>query len=102
MSEQKTKLGELITDPMSGRDCIHIAVAPVVAAEMLPPGWFVRLNDRGEAETEKGGDGIGIVDPFLLKSVEPGERFWLCLFPGSITGLRHAWAHPAFARRAKP
>lgn len=59
----------------------------------LNPGEHVGVKN-GLAVRE---DPIGIVDPFLHLPVEPRDVFWLCLYPGSITSLRHDWEHPAFA-----
>lgn len=98
MAEQYTpNLGHTPTDD-ARRDAIHVAVAPVEADMLLLPGQRVGMHANGKfgtAATEK----IGIVDPFRGELVCPGERFWLLLFPGTITGLRHAWQHPAFQTR---
>ena len=88
--------------PLEGnaqRDAIHIAVAPVVATEPLRPGEAIGFVEAGNTETV-GSDAsklIGIVDPFLKAKVKPGERFWMFLYPRTITALRHQWTHPAFA-----
>jgi hypothetical protein len=87
-------LGKLITSEQA-KDAIHIAIAPVTAAEKLSPGDHVGLNADGLA-TEMA-EPIGVVDPFLKKVVRPGEKFWLLLYPNTITALRHEWTHPAFA-----
>lgn len=76
------------------RDAIHIAIAPVVAGKMLQPGQHVGLLPDGRFGNTS--ETIGIVDPFLLNSVEEGQTFWLCLYPYSITSLRHVWTHPTF------
>lgn len=93
-------LGELCSED-ARRDCVHVAVAPVVAGMDLDPGWKVRLDAKGEAIcdswlTATFGGAIGVVDPFLKRQVKKGETFWLFLYPNTITGLRHVWTHDAF------
>jgi len=91
-------LGKLLGPEVTGRDAIHVAVVPVTAAEFLSPGEHVGLLGDGKV-----GNGatpwVGIVDPYLTARVQPGERFFLFLYPRTITSLRHEWTHPAFAPR---
>jgi hypothetical protein len=95
------QLGRLIEDGERRRDAIHIAIAPVTAADRLTPAQHVGLVHAGNVELVGPCDhNIGIVDPFLAEDVEPGQRFWLFLYPGTITGLRHVWTHPAFTAAA--
>lgn len=92
------KLGELVTGP-AGRDAVHVAVAPVEAGEELLSGEEVGVDIDGKAYNAfaRGIKPLGIVDPFLLScKVMPSQRFWLCLYPGTVTSLRHVWSHPAF------
>lgn len=96
MSEQKTPNPGAAPGDIAMRDAIHIAMAPVVAAERLQPGQHIGLLDDGRAcASDKP---IGIVDPFLVDAVLPGHRLWLFLYPGTVTSLRHDWTHPAFSR----
>ena len=90
-------LGKIIPkDAVLPRDSIHIAIAPVVAAHQLARGQRVSLIRDG-AGISGSKPPVGIVDPFLdVDTVQKGERFWLYLFPGSITSLTHHWTHPAF------
>lgn len=92
MNPENLGIGRSITTGQH-RDAIHIAIAPVEAGCSLTPGDHVGLAE-GKAVRE--GQAIGIVDPFLLVHIEKGETFWLFLYPGSITSLRHEWLHPAF------
>lgn len=106
MSDPQTKLGAVITHADAGRDAVHIAVAPMVAAEKLFAGQHVAITaDATKAAVAPGlgaGTAVGIVDPFLTAPVFEGQRFWLFLYPNTITGLRHEWTHPAFAKDASP
>lgn len=82
-----------------GRDAVHVAIVPVRAAERLEGGSPVRLNSDGMAEACRAEDAIGVVDPFRPEEdriVTMNTWFWLCLYPKTITGLRHVWEHPAF------
>lgn len=78
------------------KDAIHMAIAPVVASHRLYPGQPIALGNEGFAYGPPAAP-IGIVDPFLVKPVQEGQKFWMFLNPGSITSLRHDWTHPAFA-----
>lgn len=94
---EQLNLGQIIITPQQ-RDAIHIAVAPVVAADKLRAGDKVWL-ENGLARLGAI-NSIGVVDPFLDVAVEVGQTFWLYLNPGSITSLRHDWTHPAFEAAA--
>lgn len=89
-------LGQLI-EGEAQRDAFHIAVAPVVAAHAMIPGQHVGLLPDGRASAKSVDKTIGIVDPFLLEAVGMGQRFWLCLYQKTVTGMRHEWTHPAFS-----
>lgn len=94
------QLGNLITDGDRRRDAIHIAVAPVTSGEALQPGQHIGFVPVGQIETVGLVDAdsqVGLVDPFLTETVLPGQRFWLFLYPNTVTSLRHVWTHPAFA-----
>lgn len=97
MSETQTSLGKLITSPDQPRDAIHIAVAPVTATQKLSPGQPIGFVTDGDTENVATSvRPIGIVDPFLSKMVFEGQRFWMFLYPNTITSLRHDWTHAAF------
>jgi hypothetical protein len=94
-------IGKLITGDAQ-RDAIHVAVAPVVASELLKPRdpiGFIGTDGETVGKTLKF---IGIVDPFLVGNIHPGEKFWMFMLPNTITSLRHDWTHPAFGPKPEP
>ena len=90
-------LGTIIGEG-AGRDAIHLAVEPAVAGEYLAPGTRIGLayGLAVACSPRNAVKALGIVDPFLAMTVQPGERFWLVVLPRQITSLRHVWSHPDF------
>ena len=95
----EAKLGELL-EVVSGqqRDAVHVAVVPVVSKFTLKPGQHIGIPDLTEPDyVGPCGNNIGIVDPFLEhEALLPGMKFLMCLYPGTTTGMRHAWKHPTY------
>lgn len=98
--DEVATMGEILTNDVGGRDAVHVAVISVVAGEMLVPGDHVGFKKSAIGEDKPVyaiADRVGIVDPYLKKDVQKGQRFWLYLYPRTITSLRHNWTHPIFA-----
>ena len=94
-------LGKIIDDT-AARDAIHLAVEPAIAGEILEPGCHIGIkNGKAYRNMDSSKPGhcdkhTGIVDPFLIRQVNEGQRFWLIVYPRQITSLRHVWVHPDF------
>jgi hypothetical protein len=100
MSASQFLIGKLI-DGRGDPDAIHVATMPVTAAETLKPGQHIGFSEGGWRVTASPPSPytlIGIVDPFLTKDVTEGQRFFMLLYPNTITGLRHVWSHPAISQ----
>lgn len=96
MSEQP-KVGAIL-DAEQPRDAIHVAIVSVIADERLVPGSHVGFTRKDSIEHVgvRTLAELGVVDPYLTKIVEREQRFYLFLYPQTITSLRHNWTHPAF------
>ncbi len=77
------------------RDAVHCAVLLVEAQNLFKPGDHAGKEGTHEMP-------IGIVDPFLEEVVSKGQKFWLFLYPRTITGLTHQWTHPDVPEGATP
>lgn len=89
------KLGKLISGD-ANRDAVHVAVAPVIAAQDLNPGTHIGFVQDDNMYVGTCDKSIGIVDPFLAHGIKKGSKFWMFLYPQTTTSLSHYWEHPAF------
>lgn len=98
MRDAVATMGTILDKSAKGRDAVHVACVAVTAAESCWIGSDVGilLTEDGYIASPKLTPHIGIVDPFLKTTANKGEKFWLYLYPRSITGLNHNWTHPAF------
>lgn len=81
--------------PNAVRDAIHIAIAPVIASEGLKPGEHIGFSPGSTTHMERSDSPIGIVNPFG-KRIVAGESFYVCLYPDTVTDMKHHWSHPSF------
>lgn len=96
---EQPKLGQLCSGN-EGRDAVHVAIVPVRAFARLQPGDKVGFATDDKIWVDRSFNPIGIVDPFLEEnSINAGDWIYLCLYPGSVTSLRHVWTHPAFTSK---
>ena len=100
-------MGGILPADVGGRDAVHVAVFSAISEERLYPGdevGIVRQFNEKDFEVSNNFshcEFIGIVDPFISKRVAAGERFWVYLYPRTITALSHQWQHPAFEKMEK-
>lgn len=98
MKDAVATMGGVLPEDAGGRDAVHVAVFSAYSNTRLFAGQDVSLVETGgrDEKVAPGGEPIGIVDPFLRHSVEPGNRVWIYLYPRTITALSHRWSHPAW------
>lgn len=92
-----TRLGVRLTLDDVERDAVHVALVRVYSNMSVYPGQHVGLVEGSQECVSPSVDKhIGIVDPFLSGAIEPVTWFYMCLYPNTVTGMRHHWEHPSF------
>ena len=85
-----------------GRDAVHIAVCPGIASQTLKPGQHIGFVDKAKGIFGPSSNNIGVVSPFYLQPISAKSRFWVLLYPNTISSLRHVWEHSEFIPEVKP
>lgn len=101
MKDAVATMGGLLPADAGGRDAVHVAVFSARSPVKVYPSQEVGLVDIepvefGDTVVSPLANHIGIVDPFLKVAANPGQRFWVYLYPRTIISLSHKWGHPAF------
>lgn len=90
-------IGQVIEGIYPLRDAIHIPVVQVICDEdHLDAGQRIALRAGTDLAYKEEYRSTGVVDPYLDGSLMRGDKFWMFLFPGTVTGMVHQWKHPEF------
>jgi hypothetical protein len=92
VSDTLSTLGTILTEDQP-RDAVHVAVLCCVAYRTLRPGQHIGFHEPGVCDS-LADKLVGVADPFLKRPILPGEKFWLFLYPNTVTGMTHHWQHP--------
>lgn len=77
------------------RDAVHVPVISAIAHTSLARGIYIGIIEKEGKIISDFENPIGIVDPFYpTPIVTIYDEFWICLYPQTITSLRHVWEHP--------
>lgn len=93
MATEYFQIGKAIADGTIGeRDALHVPVVLTTGGFSLERGQFVRFTDSRALAVKPcdGSDAHAIVDPFI-DFVNPGEKFWVLMLPGTVTKLTHSF-----------
>lgn len=91
MINKKNVLGKT-PEALGAKDAVHVAIVAVRASKPIQPGTRCGLNNDREAEPQA--NGPGIADPFLKKTIQTGQVFWLVLCQNEVPNVVHLWEHP--------
>jgi hypothetical protein len=99
MKDAVATMGALLPEDSGGRDAVHVAVFSATSMVRVYAGQDVGMAKQSDTDSIVSplvATKIGIVDPFIKGDLHPGARFWVFLYPRTITALSHRWSHPAF------
>lgn len=99
MNDTQSKIGSILTD--ATKDAIHIAVLPVRAHRALTAGQHIGVEIIGGEHVSRDEFPLGVVDPFVGR-VAQGDRFFLFLYPNTVSAMRHEWEHPGVPSVDRP
>jgi hypothetical protein len=97
MSQDNLFLKKLTDEDVGVRDALHIAVIVAKVREPVWPGDHVGIKkiDGTYYVSYSFRPHVAVVNPFE-KDKKYDDTCLLCLYPGSISSLRHAWEHDSF------
>lgn len=83
------------------RDATHVPIIPVIADQPLHPGQKVKLyrgvnNQFFAKDAYPDNTTMGVVDPFIVGTLNEGDKFYCWIKPNTVKDLWHEWKHSFF------